>query len=255
MPRIIEDDWKYQLYNEDCFETFKRIPDGSIDLVLVDPPYGTTACKWDSIIPLDRMWKEIKRVGKSNCAFVFTASQPFTSVLTLSEIKLFRYSLVWDKVNKYTGALNANKMPLRCHEDISVFYSSLPTYNKQYREGKPYKTKRTTGHGKHTQYGEIAEVRLGENTGLHNPCSIIQIEGDVKIECGLHPTQKPVLLMEYLIKTYSNEGNTVLDFAFGSGTTGVACGNLNRKFIGCDSDKEHGYFQIAQQRIKAAYQK
>lgn len=236
------------LFNGDCLEVMKGIPDGSVDLVLTDPPYGTTACKWDSVIDLELMWKELKRIIKPNGAIVMTASQPFTSVLVASNLKMFRYSLVWDKVNKYTGALNANRMPLRRHEDICVFYKKLPTYNKQMRKGKPYKGT-ATGHGEHTVYGRDAPKRDIGSDGWHNPCSVIEIKGDVKKGHGLHPTQKPVELMEYLIKTYTNESEIVLDFTMGSGSTGVACKNLNRKFIGIELDEP--YFNIAKERIES----
>lgn len=244
---------KRKLMFGDCLERMKEIPDNSIDMVLTDPPYGTTACKWDSVIPFEPMWEQLKRVIKDNGAIIFTASQPFTSLLVASNLKMFKYSLVWDKVNKYTGALNANKMPLRRHEDIVIFYSRLPVFNKQYRQGKAYETTKTTGHGSHTQYGELAETRVTKNNGNHNPCSIIQIKGDIKKEGGLHPTQKPIALLEYLIKTYTLEKETVLDFTMGSGSTGVACKNLNRKFIGIEKDKkDKKYYKIAKQRIREA---
>lgn len=215
-------------------------------MILCDLPYGTTACSWDSILPFEPLWKEYWRIIKPNGAVVLTASQPFTSALIMSEVKNFRYSLVWDKVNRYTGALNANKMPMRRHEDISIFYEKLPTYNKQFREGKPYNTAKNTGHGKITQYGEIAEIRRTINDGNHNPCSIIDIKGDVKNEMGLHPTQKPVALFEYLIKTYTNPGDTVMDNCAGSGTTAVAANNTGRKWICIERDT--GYFEAAVKR-------
>jgi site-specific DNA-methyltransferase (adenine-specific) len=238
------------LMQGDCLEWTKDIPDGSVDMVLADPPYGTTACKWDTVIDLPLMWEQLNRVIKPNGAIVMTASQPFTSALVMSNPNKFRYSLVWDKVNKYTGALNANKMPLRRHEDILVFYEKLPTYNKQMREGLPYSSTQTTGHGIHTQYGKNTEARITINEGGRNPCSVIEIKGDIKKGHGLHPTQKPVALMEDLVRTYTNEGETVLDFTMGSGTTGVACKNLGRKFIGIELDQ--GYFDIAVKRIGEA---
>jgi len=236
-----------KVYLGDCLEIMPSIPDKSVDMILCDLPYGTTACKWDTIIPFEPLWKEYKRVIKDNGAIVLTASQPFTSALVMSNIKMFRYSLVWDKVNKYTGALNANKMPLRRHEDIIVFYGKLPTFNKQFRKGKPYKGTANSGHGRHTQYGRIKEVRIISSNGNHNPCSIIPIEGDVKLECGLHSTQKPVALFEYLIKTYTNEGDLVLDNCAGSFTTSVACDNLRRDWI-C-IEKEENYCNIGIDRI------
>jgi len=220
-----------------------------MDMVLADPPYGTTACKWDTVIDLPRMWDQLKRIVKPNGAIVMTAAQPFTSALVMSNPRFFRYSMVWDKVNKYTGALNANRMPLRRHEDVLVFYSKLPTFNKQWRQGVAYKGT-AGGHGEHTEFGRNGKKRSISSNGQHNPCSVIQIKGDVKKGAGLHPTQKPVALMEYLIRTYTNEGDTVLDFTMGSGTTGVACVNTDRKFIGIELDAD--YFAIAEKRIAEA---
>ena len=237
-----------QLINGDCLQEMAKIPDGSVDMVLCDPPYGTTACKWDSVIPFAPLWEAYRRVCKKNAAIVLTASQPFTSALVMSNVNEFRYCLVWDKVNRYTGALLANKMPMKRHEDIAIFYRALPAYNKQFREGKAYSVKRTKGHGEHAGDAHSEQVRTGENDGHHhNPCSIIPVKGDNKLEHGLHPTQKPVALMEYLIRTYTNEGETVLDNAMGSGTTGVACKKTNRNFIGIELDK--AYFDIASKRI------
>lgn len=238
-----------ELYRGDCLEVMKQIPDKSIDMILCDLPYGTTVCKWDCIIPFDKLWKQYERLSKHNATIALTGAMPFTAKLCVSNLKLFRYSLVWNKVNKYTGALNANKMPLRIHEDILIFYKSLPIYNKQYRTGKAFNSSKTGGHGNHTNYGNLNEYRECVNDGKHhNPCSILNIHGDVKKELNLHPTQKPVALFEYLIKTYTNEGGLVLDNCMGSGTTGVACQNTNRKFIGIEKEKE--YFNVAYRRIK-----
>ena len=238
------------LMQGDCLDLMKDIPDGSVDMVLTDIPYGTTACKWDSIIPFEPMWTQLKRVTKKNGAIVLTASQPFTSALVMSNVKMFKYEWVWDKVNRYTGSLQANKRRLRRHEDILVFYRSQPTYNKQWRDGESYSVTRTNGHGEYLNNKDIDAKRYGFNDGKHNPCSVLQIKADNKKEAGLHPTQKPVALMEYLIKTYTNEGETVLDFTMGSGTTGVAAKNLNRDFIGIELDPD--YFATAKQRIEAA---
>lgn len=243
----------YQLYNEDCLEAMKRLPSGSVDMVMADLPYGTTACKWDTVIPFAPLWEQYKRLCRG--AIVLTASQPFTSVLVCSNLEMFKYCWVWDKVNRYTGALLANKMPMKRHEDVAIFYSSQPVYNKQFRTGKAYNVKRTGGHGEHNSDAHKDQIRFGVNDGEHhNPCSVLEIKGDNKKEHGAHPTQKPVALMEYLIRTYTNPGCTVLDNTMGSGTTGVACMNTGRNFIGMEKDLEHGYFQIAQERIKAAYE-
>lgn len=229
-----------QLIHGDCLEKMKDIPDGSVDMILTDPPYGTTACKWDSIIPLEPMWEQLKRIIKPNGAIVMTASQPFTSKLVMSNPKMFRYDLKWIK-SQGTGFYNANRMPLRAHEDVLVFYSSLPRYNPQKTKGKPYKCVR----GSASDIYQGKDLTLTDNqTGERHPLSWIQLKKDKN---KLHPTQKPVALMEYLIKTYTNEGETVLDFTMGSGTTGVACKNLNRDFIGIELDEE--YFKIAEQRI------
>ena len=238
------------LHLGDCLDVMQGIPDGSVDMVMTDPPFGTTACKWDSVIPFEPMWAQLKRITKPNGAIVLMASQPFTSSLIMSNVAMFRYEWIWDKVNKYTGALNANKMPMKRHENIAVFYSKLPAYNKQFRSGKPFNSKNNGGHGVHTVYGKGAESRQTINTGNHNPCSVLQIKGDNKKEAGLHPTQKPVALMEYLIRTYTNPGETVLDFTMGSGTTGVAAANTGRRFIGIEMDAD--YFTIAQARIRKA---
>ncbi len=238
----------HTLLHGDCLYLMAQIPDGSVDMILCDLPYGTTACKWDTVIPFVELWNAYERIIKPNGAIVLTAAMPFTAALCMSNPNLFRYSLVWDKVNKYTGALNANRMPLRRHEDILVFYKALPTFNKQYRKGKAYSSSNNNGHGLHTAYGKGAEYRTTTNDGEHhNPCSVLEIPADNKKELGLHATQKVTALMEYLILTYSNEGETVLDNCMGSGTTGIACLNTGRNFIGIEKDPK--YFEIARGRI------
>jgi len=230
-----------KLINGDCLEVMKDIPDGSVDMVLTDPPYGTTACKWDSIIPLEPMWEQLKRIIKPNGAIVMTASQPFTSKLISSNYKMFKYCWVWDK-GQGTGFLNAKKQPLRTYEDVIVFYGKQCTYKPQMRLGhKPYKCKQ--GKTKSENYGKQTGA-ITESSGERYPLNIIKFKRDKE---KLHSTQKPVALMEYLIKTYTNEGETVLDFTMGSGTTGVACKNLDRNFIGIELDKE--YYDIAVNRI------
>ena len=237
-----------QLMHGDCLVRMAEIPDGSVDMILADLPYGTTNCKWDNVIPFEPLWKHYWRVLKPNGAVVLFGSQPFTSKLVMSCARRFRYSMVWDKVNKYTGSLNANRIPLKRHEDLLIFYRALPTYNKQFRNGRPYKTTQNTGHGSH--YNDQSKPHTTVNDGRHNPCSIIPIAGDNKKELGHHPTQKPVALLEYLIKTYTHEGETVLDNTMGSGSTGVAAVNTSRKFIGIEQDDK--YFAIAQKRIADA---
>ena len=234
----------------DCLEVMKTIEDNSIDAIITDPPYGTTACKWDSVIPFDFMWEQLNRIIKPNGAIVLFSAQPFTSALVMSNPKMFRYDYTWDK-KKLTGVLNAKKMPLRRHEDICVFYKKLPTYNPQ----KKYNGKKT-GIKKHIvnseNYSKTDKINTYKDDGSRYPTSIIDsINGVINNskEKVKHPTQKPILLMEYLIKTYTNEGETVLDFTMGSGTTMVACKNTNRHGIGIE--KEEKYFKIAKERINS----
>jgi len=233
------------LINGDCLEAMLNIPDGSVDMVLTDPPYGTTQNKWDSVIPLEPMWKQLKRVIRRNGVIVMTASQPFTTTLIASNMKMFKYCWVWDKI-KGTGFLNAKKMPMRNHEDIVVFYGKLPTYNPQMTSGHKRKVSFRAKHYQTDVYGDMNNDYKYDSTDRH-PRSI-QVISTATQNSSLHPTQKPVALMEYLIKTYTNEDETVLDFTMGSGTTGVACVNLSRKFIGIE--KEPKYFDIACKRIE-----
>ena len=223
----------------------KDIPSSSVDMVLTDPPYGTTACKWDSVIPLEPMWEQIKRVIKPNGAIALFGSEPFSSHLRLSNIKNYKYDWVWKKTRP-TGFFTAKKMPMKIHEHISIFYTKQPMYNPIKTDADPSKIdKRITLNPTVSNYlGGIKKERV-KDTGKRYPLSIQEFSS--VSQKGQHPTQKPVVLMEYLIKTYTNECETVLDFAMGSGTTGVACKNLNRDFIGIELDKE--YFDIAKNRI------
>ena len=231
-----------------CGETINemsKLPSKSIDMILCDLPYGTTQCKWDSVIPFDMLWKEYTRIIKDNGAIVLTASQPFTSNLVMSNPKLFRYSLVWEK-SKSTGYLNSKKMPMRSHEDILVFYKNLPTYNPQMVDGDPYD--KGKAHRPTDVYREQkGEIHVKNETGKRYPRSVqyfktAESEGKV-----YHPTQKPISLMEWLVKTYSNEGDMVLDNTIGGGTTAIACIRTNRKYIGIDVSEE--YINITNQRI------
>ena len=231
------------LIQGDCLERMKEIPDGSVDMVLTDPPYGTTACKWDSVIPFDPMWEQLKRVTKKNGAIVLFAQTPFDKVLGASNISDLRYEWVWQK-EAGSGHLNAKKAPMKNHENVLVFYSSRPTYNPQMRMGfKPYT--QAQGKTKSQNYGKQTGAITVSN-GDRYPLTVIQFARD---KGKVHPTQKPVALMEYLIKTYTNEGETVLDFTMGSGTTGVAAKNLGRGFIGIEMNET--YFKIAKERIDA----
>ena len=229
----------------------KLIDEGvKVDAVICDPPYGTTACKWDSIIPLNLMWKRLKQIRNMNSPIVLFSAEPFGSILRTSNMKEYKYNWVWEK-NLKTGNLNARRMPMGGHELIDVFYKKQPTYN-------PRKRKRTTevkaGNKKNSKtsvYGKQKEYYVDRQSDMINPDTIIRGIKCVHNSSGkVHPTQKPVALMEYLIRTYTNEGDTVLDFTMGSGTTGVACKNLNRKFIGIELDKK--YFKIAKRRIKSS---
>lgn len=239
----------YRIYNEDCFSTFTRLGAGTVDLVLCDPPYGTTQCSWDSVIPIAPMWEALHRICKPNAAIVLTAMQPFSSVLVTSNLARFKYQWVWNKGGVATGFLNAKKQPLRNHEDVLVFYKQQPTYNPQFEKGTPYRTYRSGPSS--SNYGDQVPVDTN-NDGFRYPKTVLSVSLE-KLTGKVHPTQKPLALMSYLLKTYSNPGDTVLDFAMGSGTTGVACMVHGRKFVGCDSDTENGYFDTAELRIKTAW--
>ena len=233
------------LYHGDCLIEMSKIADKSIDMICADLPYQITKCEWDIIIPFDKLWKHYERVIKDNGAIVLTGSQPFTSALVMSNVKMFKYEVIWEKPQPSNFAF-ANKGIMKYHENILIFYKKPPLFNPQKSIGNPnHQTK-------------IGERRIDNETGLNNkilnintntlknPKSIIKINR----EMGLHPTQKPVKLMEFLIKTYTNEGETILDNCMGSGTTGVACKNLNRNFIGIEKDET--YFNIAKNRIEQA---
>jgi site-specific DNA-methyltransferase (adenine-specific) len=228
----------------DCLEVMQTIPNKSIDAIICDLPYGTTACKWDSVIPFEPLWGAYKRIIKDNGAIVLTAAQPFTSALIISNIKWFKYCWVWDKANP-TGFLNAKKQPLRQTEDIVVFYDKLITYNPQMEiRGKP----RIKG-GYNKLYGSENYGKFYNSCSKNNlyyPTNLLKVSNAHK-KGKVHPTQKPVELMEYLVKTYTNQNDIVLDNCMGSGTTGVACKNLGRNFIGIEQDPN--YFEVAKARI------
>ena len=232
----------------DCLELMKNIPDGSVDLVLTDPPYGTTACKWDSVIPFEPMWEQLNRIIKPNGAICLFGSEPFSSALRMSNIKHFKYDWIWDKKIP-SGMSYARFQPMRQTENISVFCNGKTVYNPQMvKRDKPIKK----GGNKYSPSAPIQACKYGKDfkkTYEHkNPINLIVFD---KIRKGsLHPTQKPVALLEYLIRTYTNEGETVLDFTAGSGSTGVACVNTNRHFIGIELDE--GYYNIAKKRIEEA---
>jgi len=244
-----------KLWKGDCLERMKDIPDKSIDMILCDLPYGTTYCEWDNIIALTTLWEEYNRIIKDSGAILLFSSQPFTTDLINSNRKMFRYEIIWEKTMK-SGFLNANKMPLKAHENILVFYNKLPTYNpiKSHIEEKERTRKQDANRMK--QYGNIKPYSY-TNNGERYPTDVIKFSNwngalfGNNAKATKHPTQKPVPLLEYLIKTYTNEGETVLDNCMGSGSTGVACLNTNRDFIGIELDNK--YFEIAKNRIKTHY--
>ena len=242
-----------QVINGDCLEVMKDIPDKSIDMILCDLPYGTTACKWDTIIPFEPLWEQYKRIIKDNGAVVLTASQPFTSALVMSNIKMFKYEWIWDKVSG-KDFYQAKKRPLKQHENILIFSNGITKYNpqmyqaekKNIRDRVKNNTKAQTG----TIYGDLKEYTSQKDERERYPGSVFihsYQENELHYSKRLHPTQKPVALFEYLIKTYTNENETVLDNCMGSGTTAIACINTNRNYIGYELDKE--YFDIANERI------
>ena len=233
-----------KLIHGDCLEEMKNIPDKSIDMILCDLPYGTTRNKWDTVIDLDLLWIQYERIIKDNGAIVLFAQVPFNIILGYSNLKLLKYEWIWEK-EQGTGHLNAKKMPLKSHENIMVFYKKLPTYNPQMVGNEVRTVKRSGNKSKTTNYGDFIEIKESTYIGRY-PKDIIKFNKDK----GYHPTQKPVALLEYLIKTYTNEGEIVLDNCMGSGSTGVACININRKFIGVELEEK--YFEMAKNRIEEA---
>lgn len=237
-----------ELLKGDCLELMKDIPDNSVDMILCDFPYGTTCNKWDTIIPFDALWMQYKRIRKSNAPILLFSQQPFTSLAVTSNIKEFRYEWIYEKTNG-TGFLNAKKMPLKAHENILVFYKTLPTYNPQFTKGKPYCRgwKNLTS----SNYGKGVFHFSASKDGKRFPRSVLKFSNvSSDSRKGFHPTQKPVALLEYLIKTYTNEGDMILDNCMGSGSTGVAAINTKRSFIGIEKEEE--YYNIALKRISEA---
>ena len=248
----------FELMQGDCLELMNQIPDGSVDMILCDLPYGTTACSWDSVIPFAALWEQYRRVIKSNGAIVLTAAQPFTTALIASNMAMYKYSWVWEK-SAPGGFAHAKNMPLKKHEDIAVFSNGNTAHASQSNRRMPYNpqglvyspriAKNKKRHSEESAFGNRPSHKdeyVQEFTNY--PSSVLRFA----VERGQHPTQKPVALMEYLIRTYTNEGMTVLDNCMGSGTTGVACANTVRNFIGIEMDKK--YFEISKDRIDRAYQ-
>ena len=233
-----------KLLHGDCLELMKDIPDGSVDMILTDPPFQRTQNQWDKLIPFEPMWEQLKRITKPNGAIVLFGIEPFSSALRMSNVSMYKYDWTWDK-GQGTGFLNSKRQPLRCTENILVFYKKQPTYNPQMRLGfTPYTCKQ--GNTKTENYGkQTGAVTVSE--GERYPLNLLKFNRD---SSRVHPTQKPVDLLEYLIKTYTQEGETVLDFTAGSFSTGVACVNTGRNFIGIEKDDK--YFAIGKQRIEEA---
>jgi len=236
----------------DCLEVMKDIPDKSIDMILCDLPYGTTACKWDTIIPFESLWEQYKRIIKDNGAIVLTASQPFTSALVMSNIKDFRYEIIWEK-ERPTNIFLMKKQVGKVHENILIFYKNQPVYNPQTEPAKQPKNNQNN----ESQKGEMnvietfgktkTKISDSYNPKIRNPRSVLRVNRGTRGNQKLHPTQKPVAIFEYLIKTYTNEGDLVLDNCAGSGTTGVACKNLNRNYILIEKEQE--YIDIINKRL------
>lgn len=238
-----------KLYNGDCLDIMdKLIEEGfKADSIITDPPYGTTKCKWDTVIPLDLMWERINKLIKPNGAIVLFGSEPFSSVLRMSNLKGYKYDLVWKK-SKCGSAFTAKHKPLTKHENISIFEKTgkKTTYNPQMTEGKPYK-RNFTPHKKNDM-GFGIKGASANNTGTRHPSSVLDFPQKWRRQDQVHTAQKPVPLMEWLVRSYTNENEVVLDFAMGSGSTGVACRNLNRGFVGIEIDED--YFNVAKERCQ-----
>ena len=243
MKNILENK-NYELLNGDCLELMKNIPDKSIDMILCDLPYGTTKCKWDIVIPFDKLWEQYNRIIKDKGAILLFGSEPFSSKMRISNLRMYKYDWIWKKT-KAQGFLNSKKMPLKDYENICVFYKRLPVYNPQGIIYGNFQNDRKSKYNKGEDiYGKEKEFGISHMSNF--PKQIIEFSNPSG-KGQLHPTQKPVELLEYLIKTYTKENDLVLDNCMGSGSTGVACKNLNRNFIGIELDEN--YFNIAKERI------
>jgi len=236
-----------KFFHGDCLDIMPQLESNSVDMILCDLPYGTTQNKWDSIIPLDKLWKEYERIIKPSGAIILTSAEPFTSTLVMSNLKLFRYDIIWEK-QKGSDPLNANRKPLRSHENILVFYKKQPIYNPQFWYSEPYVGRKDKS-VKSSNFGSANIVSgNGSKDGKRFPKTIVKFSNEGMNSANLHPTQKPVKLFEYLIRTYSNEEDVVLDNCAGSGTTAIACLNTNRHFIVIEKDYE--YYKIMSERIE-----
>ena len=233
------------IYHGDCIEGMKILPDNSVDMVLTDPPYGTTYNKWDTVVDMDAFWKEIKRVTKKNSAILIFTQMPFTAKVVMSNPKMFRYEWICEKANP-TGFLNARRMPMKCHENVLVFYGKLPVYHPIMEHGKPYRSKPKDKNS--SNYNAVKRFCSENTTGMRFPRDVLKVSWRSAFGKTLHPTQKPVSLCEYFIKTYSNKGDIILDPFIGSGTTAVAAVNTERKYIGFEKDDK--YFEVAKNRLE-----
>jgi site-specific DNA-methyltransferase (adenine-specific) len=255
-PAITYSECYAQVFLGDCLELYKNLEPKSIDLILTDLPYGTTACKWDTIIPFDKLWEMVNYLLKPNGAFITTASQPFTSALVMSNPKMFKHQWQWIK-NKPTGAFSAKYMPMKANEDVLVFGNNKVNYypimvkrtEKEFKECYRKNDSKSWGNNIQNHRDNLIIRKPKDEQWYKYPTNILNIAKDDKRNGTQHPTQKPIALFEYLLKTYSNENMTIFDPCMGSGTTGVACKNLNRNFIGIEKDEN--YFKIAEQRINA----
>ena len=234
-----------KIYNMDAFDGMKQLPDASVDMVLTDPPYGTTCNKWDKVVDMDAFWKEIKRVTKKNSAILIFTQMPFTATVVMSNPKMFRYEWICEKANQ-TGFLNARRMPMKCHENVLVFYNKLPVYHPIMEHGKPYR--RGLEDKNSSNYNAVKRFRSENTTSTRFPRDVLKVSWRSAFGKTLHPTQKPVSLCEYFIKTYTDEGAIVLDPFMGSATTAIAAMHEGRRFIGFENNAE--YFAIAEKRIK-----
>ena len=243
----------YQIFNEDCISGMSKIDAGSVDAIICDPPFQTTDCDWDVRLPMREMWEQFNRVAKENAAIVLFSQLPFAVDLINANRKMFRYEWTWVKT-RACGFLNANKMPLRAHENILVFYKKLPTYNPQFHKGKAYERIQREEKRTRASVYQGRRASVTKNDGNHYyPRDVIEFaqpSTNSKTEARIHPTQKPVDLMEFLVKTYTNEFDVVLDATMGSGSTGVACMNSRRRFIGFETNKN--FFDASRQRLDRA---
>ena len=240
-----------KLLQGDCLELMKDIPNKSVDMILCDLPYGTTACKWDNVIPFEPLWEQYNRIIKDNGAIVLFGSEPFSSKLRLSNLKMYKYDWIYEK-SKATLFTQCKKRPLNSHEYISVFYKKSPIYNPQMRDREKPRISKNKGTTRQFLCSNGKEYVGKKPLDKKYPITVLEFGNDNQKE-KQHPTQKPVALLEYLIRTYTNHGETVLDFTMGSGSTGVACVNTNRNFIGIELDE--GYFNIAKKRIEEAWER